>query len=275
MMSSHIDYPSLVWLRTLEYYSGILFITTNRIGVIDEAFKSRIHICLRYPSLDLSATRLIWTKILDRIERENLCEPVKIEFDRNTVIRFAEKHYMRHEATRSTWNGRQIRNVVQTAISLGQYERLQRLRFEDMTEEDAERSGQPKHMRVELSSKNLKRIAATATDFEQYIVNVRGSDANSARNETVRDDYYDGTGERPQKNYDHLDMVRARGMQSLYLDPGPLSAEGSSGRSAVGWPGLDARGAACESGYGPVGKGHGKSKGKMGALMDDSDSSDS
>lgn len=35
-----------VFLRALEFYSGILFLTTNRVGTIDEAFKSRIHISL-------------------------------------------------------------------------------------------------------------------------------------------------------------------------------------------------------------------------------------
>lgn len=35
-----------VFLRMLEYYKGILFLTTNRIGTFDEAFKSRIHLSL-------------------------------------------------------------------------------------------------------------------------------------------------------------------------------------------------------------------------------------
>lgn len=35
-----------VFLRVLEFYSGILFLTTNRVGTMDEAFKSRIHISL-------------------------------------------------------------------------------------------------------------------------------------------------------------------------------------------------------------------------------------
>lgn len=30
-------------MRALEYYSGILFLTTNRVGSIDEALRSRIH----------------------------------------------------------------------------------------------------------------------------------------------------------------------------------------------------------------------------------------
>lgn len=39
-----------VFLRVLEYYNGLLFLTTNRVGTIDEAFKSRIHLSLYYVS---------------------------------------------------------------------------------------------------------------------------------------------------------------------------------------------------------------------------------
>lgn len=35
-----------VFLRMMEYYTGLLFLTTNRVGSFDEAFKSRIHISL-------------------------------------------------------------------------------------------------------------------------------------------------------------------------------------------------------------------------------------
>jgi SpoVK/Ycf46/Vps4 family AAA+-type ATPase len=35
-----------VFMRALEFYSGILFLTTNRVGTMDEAFKSRVHISL-------------------------------------------------------------------------------------------------------------------------------------------------------------------------------------------------------------------------------------
>jgi hypothetical protein len=40
-----------VFPRVLEYYEGILFLTTNRVGVFDETFKSRIHLPLYYPLL--------------------------------------------------------------------------------------------------------------------------------------------------------------------------------------------------------------------------------
>ena len=68
-----------VFLRELEYYQGILLLTTNQAEVIDEAFQStsflevlsslsanelnhsgRIHLSLQYPSLDAAARLKIW-----------------------------------------------------------------------------------------------------------------------------------------------------------------------------------------------------------------------
>ncbi|KAF2636666.1 hypothetical protein P280DRAFT_408864, partial [Massarina eburnea CBS 473.64] len=38
----------LFFLRALEYYRGILFLTTNWAGAMDEAFRLRIHVSLLY-----------------------------------------------------------------------------------------------------------------------------------------------------------------------------------------------------------------------------------
>ncbi|ORY62356.1 uncharacterized protein BCR38DRAFT_346458, partial [Pseudomassariella vexata] len=35
-----------LFLRVLEYYNGILFLTTDRVGTLDEAFKLRVHLSL-------------------------------------------------------------------------------------------------------------------------------------------------------------------------------------------------------------------------------------
>ena len=40
-----------VFLRHIEYYRGILFLTTNRIKTFDEAFLSRIHVALHFSEL--------------------------------------------------------------------------------------------------------------------------------------------------------------------------------------------------------------------------------
>ncbi|KAJ9612275.1 hypothetical protein H2200_003872 [Cladophialophora chaetospira] len=49
-----------VFLTKLEYYTGILFLTTNRISAFDPAFESRIHLSVNYPALDLDSRMRIW-----------------------------------------------------------------------------------------------------------------------------------------------------------------------------------------------------------------------
>src|SRR5256885_2613862 len=49
-----------VFLRKLEYYEGIMFLTTNRASEFDEAILSRIHLMLRYDSPDADARKKIW-----------------------------------------------------------------------------------------------------------------------------------------------------------------------------------------------------------------------
>ena len=49
-----------IFLRLLEYYQGILILTTDRIKTLDAAFHSRIHIHLGYPDLVESAREQIW-----------------------------------------------------------------------------------------------------------------------------------------------------------------------------------------------------------------------
>jgi len=55
-----------VFLRKLEYYEGILFLTTNRMAQFDEAILSRIHLLLRYENLTQVARRRVWRDFLSR-----------------------------------------------------------------------------------------------------------------------------------------------------------------------------------------------------------------
>ncbi|KAF6835974.1 hypothetical protein CMUS01_05569 [Colletotrichum musicola] len=177
-----------VFLRQLEYYSGILFLTTNRVGVMDEAFKSRIHVSLAYPTIELQETENIWKGILDRLERNNKTEAVKVKFDRDALISFARKHYKQYEKAGSAWNGRQIRNAFQLAIALGHHERDKALAEANLTDEQAAQTGEKKWMTVKLRVKNFRNIADTARDFEDYLHSVRGSDTVHAKDLGLRDD---------------------------------------------------------------------------------------
>lgn len=52
-------------LASLEYYSGIIFLTTNMPQGIDSAFMSRLDVHLKYPDFDFNHRRKLWSSFLD------------------------------------------------------------------------------------------------------------------------------------------------------------------------------------------------------------------
>ena len=54
-----------VFLRLLENYQGIMFLTTNRPEQFDEAFRSRISININYKDLDENARFKVWNNLLN------------------------------------------------------------------------------------------------------------------------------------------------------------------------------------------------------------------
>ncbi|TPX13408.1 uncharacterized protein E0L32_006138 [Thyridium curvatum] len=95
-----------IFLRTLEYYSGILFMTTNRVRTFDDAFKSRIHVPLKYEELPAPSRKRIWRNFLGGVEGG-------VDIDDDGYDRLAEGRL----------NGRQIKNVVRTAKSLAAHKK--------------------------------------------------------------------------------------------------------------------------------------------------------
>ncbi|RKF64482.1 putative aaa family [Erysiphe neolycopersici] len=95
-----------IFLRLLEYFQGILFLTTNRVETFDEAFRSRIHIALRYQELSSKARQSVFKIFLDRA---TALEGVDVGL-------FTEKDL--NELSKHSLNGRQIKNTVRTALAL-------------------------------------------------------------------------------------------------------------------------------------------------------------
>ncbi|KAF2028630.1 P-loop containing nucleoside triphosphate hydrolase protein, partial [Setomelanomma holmii] len=94
-----------VFLRMLEYYEGILFLTTNRLSTIDPAFQSRIHIAIKFSHLRTNTRRAIWKAFIERLhETESI----------------GKDELLDNIETMSEWelNGREIRNVLTIAQSL-------------------------------------------------------------------------------------------------------------------------------------------------------------
>ena len=164
-----------VFLRVLEYYTGILFLTTNRVGALDEAFKSRIHLPLYFPPLKQKQTIAIWRMNLKRtLERKNGL----MEADEDDIIRFAENHFKRNRETKSNWNGRQIRNAFQTAAALAEY---------DAQNRDKTAGGRPLYSTLRPS--HFRTVAQLAEQFDLYINSVSGHTDRSAMNSYRNDDF--------------------------------------------------------------------------------------
>ncbi|GAA5875179.1 hypothetical protein JCM8547_005544 [Rhodosporidiobolus lusitaniae] len=53
-----------IFLRLLEYFSGVLILTTNNIERFDEAFLSRSAVVLHFPELDKPSRQLLWERFL-------------------------------------------------------------------------------------------------------------------------------------------------------------------------------------------------------------------
>jgi len=80
-----------VFLRLLDRYEGMFFLTSNRGEVIDPAFKGRITLKLEYPELDPESRLRIW---------ESMLSAAKIRVTQGSLRSVAEEKI----------NGRQIRN---------------------------------------------------------------------------------------------------------------------------------------------------------------------
>jgi SpoVK/Ycf46/Vps4 family AAA+-type ATPase len=211
----------------------LLFLTTNRVESFDEAFVSRIHLAVYYPSLNKGQNRAIWETNLDRAKKR---KPTLI-FDKDVILDWADANWEQANQTSSRWNGRQIRNGCQTAIALA--------------ESEAEKTSKP----VILEVKHIERMAKASKEFYDYVSDTLGSDmAHRAMVERLRlDDWlpnlptsralYEVTRARHQVNQateDFTSSTRNRNVQQLRRSGGRnselLSSSGGGGRGSPHTP---------------------------------------
>jgi hypothetical protein len=206
-----------VFLRVLEYYNGILFLTTNRVGTLDEAFKSRIHVSLYYPPLDKQQTLDIFRVNIRKLkeivnEKQKLQEQLgpktsklpKLTIDARSILHYAEWHFDHNEeAPEQRWNGRQIRNAFQIGYSLAQFDL-------NGTAPDRRLGGDERGTPVSLGRgdgwvldyRQFKTVAAAVAEFENYLNQAtNGTDADRAHKALISDDYFDSRGQRQRPAY--------------------------------------------------------------------------
>lgn len=126
-----------VLIRILEYFQGILFLTSNRVKIFDEAFQSRIHIAIRYKDLSGAERAGIWKLWLNKVKDsiDNMGE-MEAELEEEG------------ELYKADLNGRQIRNAFRSAMTLAK--------------------GEPGEKK--LKWKTLKKVLNSTVEFQQYMV---------------------------------------------------------------------------------------------------------
>lgn len=107
-----------IFLRELEYFRGVIFLTTNLYDTIDTAFRSRVSLHLLFQALDRDARETVWRKFLDRLPDMSE-EAAAADVDDET--RPAVEKPLDDEDIRqlSLWqlNGREIKNAVRMVHS--------------------------------------------------------------------------------------------------------------------------------------------------------------
>lgn len=155
-----------IFLRLLEYHNGVLFLTTNRIKAIDEAFNSRISIALHYDDLDHISRGQVWMNFFNHIRSSEGNGAVADDIDLHELVRF-------------NLNGRQIRSTVKLSQALAVYEKsplsMHHLRstiavalsFEEKFEEQVKSKRREKHLyknRLDKKGKGKKKTVTVEVD---------------------------------------------------------------------------------------------------------------
>ncbi|KAF3901797.1 hypothetical protein AA313_de0205629 [Arthrobotrys entomopaga] len=124
-----------IFLRLLEYYHGILFLTSNRVETFDEAIQSRIHIAIRYNDLTPEARAQVWKNFIHKIESSG------------TETALGEEDFK--GLAPIELNGRQIKNATRTALGI------------------ADRRGE------KIGLEHLKLVLGVVDAFERDMVSVK------------------------------------------------------------------------------------------------------
>lgn len=113
-----------VLLRLLEYFQGILFLTSNRVKTFDEAFQSRVNLAVHFKELSASQRKKVWRLWMERLGSEDIGDGE----------RFKEELQEGGELEKAELNGRQIRNVFRSALAMARARGIgkQKLMYSDI-----------------------------------------------------------------------------------------------------------------------------------------------
>ena len=127
-----------VFLRNLEWYPGIIFLTTNRLEQFDVGVLDRVHLKLHYPPLKPEFMRNLWNRHLDRIEefsrpplhlseaeRKSYAPRIRVKkTDRDKINKWWNER-LEAAGELSVWNGRKVKKEFQLALAFAESEMLE------------------------------------------------------------------------------------------------------------------------------------------------------
>ncbi|KAI7291256.1 hypothetical protein KC343_g316 [Hortaea werneckii] len=166
------------FLRRMEYFRGLLFLTTNRVGQIDDAFVSRVHMAIGYERLSPDFRRKIWEGFFRKLERERAGK---------ILVGPSARKFVLHsdEVQKIELNGREIRNALQTAITLAEFESI------EAAGDSGEGGATPSSSQiVVVEEDHFRRVLKMSEKFHDYVTAIRREDEiQRAKVRGDRDDY--------------------------------------------------------------------------------------
>ncbi|KAL7935703.1 P-loop containing nucleoside triphosphate hydrolase protein [Trichoderma chlorosporum] len=149
-----------IFLRQLEYFQGILFLTTNRISTMDVAFQSRIQVGIGFQEMTPTVRAQICTQLLALNGRDQILGPEAVD-------------NIRRKLSKSNVNGRQIRNILNVADGLAFEEHNEEGRLEYKHIDEA--------LQAALEFQKLLEDAKSRMKLEQTVwAPYNGGDGDSA-----------------------------------------------------------------------------------------------
>ncbi|KAL2045967.1 hypothetical protein ABVK25_011892 [Lepraria finkii] len=143
-----------VLLRVLEYYQGIMILTTNRIKSLDAAVQSRIHLAVRFDDLNQTQMQNVFSTVLQkyRVEGGNM-EDIKYKF----------KDYLKDNKNLRL-NGREIRNVIFSAHAMALHSKKKSMSWDEIREVLAATRDFQDQLKATINAQRVSREAPTGRD---------------------------------------------------------------------------------------------------------------
>lgn len=140
----HLEQNGLVsvFLQLMESYDGLFFLITNRVGLIDEAFISRIQLHIYYPPFDKKLRVALWEQLFRNLEESRSGMTVSSDARRYCIV--SDK--VRNEKfLKAEFSGREIVNIFNMAISMAEQDRDSK-----------------------IEKRHIEAAVASAVDFSRY-----------------------------------------------------------------------------------------------------------